>query len=124
MSDRPSTTETGRAGEDIAARYIEEKGWTIIDRNYRFMKAEADIVAYDGKQIIVVEVKTRSGTGFGEPEESVDDRKKKQLYKATQAWLYERKMEGAPVRFDVIAVILKKGADPEIRHHEGAFWYI
>jgi putative endonuclease len=121
---RATTTETGKEGEDIAVRYLEEKQWTVIDRNYRFMKAEADIVAYDGKQIIVVEVKTRRGTGFGEPEEAVTEQKKKQLYKATQAWLYERKMEGAPVRFDVIAVILKNNADPVIRHHEGAFWYL
>jgi putative endonuclease len=121
---RYNTTETGNEGEEIAVRYLEEKKWTVIDRNYRFMKAEADIVAYDGKQIIVVEVKTRRGTGFGEPEEAVTEQKKKQLYKATQAWLYERKMEGAPVRFDVIAVILKKNADPVIRHHEGAFWYL
>ncbi|MFU8859328.1 MAG: YraN family protein [Cyclonatronaceae bacterium] len=120
----PSTTETGREGEEIAVRFLEQKNWTVIDRNYRFMKAEVDIVAYDGKQIIVVEVKTRRGTGFGEPEDSVTDQKKKQLYKATQAWLYERKMEGAPVRFDVIAVILKKNADPVVRHHEGAFWYL
>ncbi|TVQ13886.1 MAG: YraN family protein [Balneolaceae bacterium] len=121
---RATTTETGREGEDIAVRYLEEKQWTVIDRNYRFMKAEADIVAYDGKQIIVVEVKTRRGAGFGEPEEAVTEQKKKQLYKATQAWLYERKMEGAPVRFDVIAVILSKNEDPVIRHHEGAFWYL
>ena len=121
---RYTTTETGNEGEEIAVRYLEEKKWTVIDRNYRFMKAEADIVAYDGKQIIVVEVKTRRGTGFGEPEEAVTEQKKKQLYKVTQAWLYERKMEGAPVRFDVIAVILKKNADPVIRHHEGAFWYL
>lgn len=121
---RYTTTETGNEGEEIAVRYLEEKKWTVIDRNYRFMKAEADIVAYDGKQIIVVEVKTRRGTGFGEPEEAVTEQKKKQLYKATQAWLYERKMEGAPVRFDVIAVILKKNADPVIRHYEGAFWYL
>lgn len=121
---RPSTTETGREGEEIAVQYLEQKNWTVIDRNYRFMKAEVDIVAYDGKQIIVVEVKTRRGTGFGEPEESVTEQKKKQLYKATQAWLYERKMEGAPVRFDVIAVILKKNEEPVVRHHEGAFWYL
>jgi putative endonuclease len=121
---RYTTTETGNEGEEIAVRYLEEKKWTVIDRNYRFMKAEADIVAYDGKQIIVVEVKTRRGRGFGEPEEAVTEQKKKQLYKATQAWLYERKMEGAPVRFDVIAIILMKNADPVIRHHEGAFWYL
>lgn len=120
----PTTTQTGREGEDIAVKFLEKKNWTVIDRNYRFMKAEADIVAYDGRQIIVVEVKTRRGTGFGEPEESVNDRKKKQLYKAAEAWLYERKMEGAPVRFDVIAIILKKNTDPEIRHYEGAFWYL
>jgi putative endonuclease len=121
---RPNTTQTGKEGEDIAVKYLEAKNWTVIDRNYRFMKAEADIVAYDGKQIIVVEVKTRRGSGFGEPEEAVNDKKKKQLYKATQAWLYERRMEGAPVRFDVIAIILKKNTGPEIRHHEGAFWYL
>jgi len=115
---------TGKTGEDLAANYLEEKGHTILERNYSFERAEVDIVAYNGRQIIFVEVKTRKSTSFGEPEDSVTDAKKKSLFKVAEAWLYERKMDGAPVRFDIISVLLQPEKNPQVKHFEGAFWYL
>jgi putative endonuclease len=125
---RESTTETGRAGEDIAVRYLEERGFRVMDRNYRFERSEVDLVCFlpapryvDGGELVFVEVKTRRGTGFGLPEEAVGREKRRHLVKAARAWLYERRMEGSPCRFDVISVLLKVGAEPEVSHIEHAF---
>ncbi len=125
--DKPTAPhiQLGRKGEDLAAAWLESHEIRVLERNYHFEKAEVDIIAYNGKQIIFAEVKTRTDNRFSEPEDAVNDDKKKSLMKVAGAWLYERKMEGAPVRFDIISVLLKPGdADPEIKHFEGAFWYL
>src|SRR5690625_6467082 len=101
MSDR-TTKQIGDHGEELAASYLEAKGWLIFDRNYRFEKAELDIVATDRNYIIFVEVKTRSNTYFGRPEEYVTPIKKRNMKKAAEDWIYERKMETAVCRVDVI----------------------
>ena len=116
-----SHRKIGDEGEDLAVEYLEKKGWMIIDRNYFFEKAEVDIVATDGQFIIFTEVKWRSGTFFGRPEEHVTPAKEKNIKKAAEAWVYERKMETAMVRFDVIAIVQKQGDKPEISHFEDAF---
>ncbi len=121
MSNK-STREIGREGEELAAAYLESKGYTILDQNYHFMQAEVDIVAYDNKACIVfVEVKKRSSNRYGEPEEYIDQEKKENIYKAAEAWIYERKMDGAPIRFDVISIIQKSNEAPNIKHFERAF---
>ncbi len=119
-----STRQKGKMGEDIACRYLEEKGFTILDRNYKFEHAELDIVAYQGRFIIFVEVKTRSSKSFGEPEESIDEKKKEKLLHVAEAWMYERRMTGAPARFDVISIVYPATSKEEIRHYEEAFWYL
>lgn len=116
-----TTRDIGNNGEDIAAAYLESKDWIILDRNYFFEKAEVDIVATDRNYIVFVEVKTRSGTYFGRPEEYVTPEKEKNIKKAAEAWIYERKMETAVVRFDIISVVQKGNEVPEITHFEDAF---
>jgi putative endonuclease len=111
----------GKKGEDLAAQHLENKGYTILERNYHFQKAEVDLVAYYGFEIIFVEVKTRSSSQFGEPEEFVDEAKQKLIWGAAEAWLYERKMEGSPIRFDVIAVKAESETQFYIKHFENAF---
>lgn len=113
--------DIGNEGEEIAAAYLESKGWLILDRNYFFEKAEVDIVAYDHTQIIFVEVKLRSGTYFGRPEEYITPKKEQLVKKAAEAWVYERKMETALVRFDVVAIVQKGTNAPDISHFEDAF---
>ncbi|HLR91170.1 MAG TPA: YraN family protein [Balneolaceae bacterium] len=120
MSDR-TTKQIGDHGEELAASYLEAKGWLIFDRNYRFEKAELDIVATDRNYIIFVEVKTRSNTYFGRPEEYVTPIKKRNLKKAAEAWIYERKMETAVCRFDIISIVQQDKGAPEITHYKDAF---
>jgi len=119
---KKSTRQIGNEGEELAAAYLESKGYIILERNYHFEHAEVDIVAYNQEtHIVFVEVKKRSSNRYGEPEESIDDEKIQNVYKAAEAWLYERKMDGSPVRFDVISIIQQKNEAPEIKHFENAF---
>lgn len=119
---KKTTREIGHDGEELAAAYLESKGYTILERNYHFEHAEVDIVAYDNETCIVfAEVKTRSSNTFGEPEEFIDDEKIQNIYKAAEAWIYERKMDGTPVRFDVISILQKNNEAPNIKHFENAF---
>jgi putative endonuclease len=116
-----STHDIGNRGEDLAAAYLESKDWLVFDRNYRFEKAEVDIVATDRNYIVFVEVKFRSNTYFGLPEEHVTPQKEANIKKAAEAWIYERKMDTAVVRFDVISIVQKANEAPQITHFEDAF---
>lgn len=119
---KKSTRQIGDDGEELAAAYLESKGYTILERNYHFEYAEVDIVAYDNESyIIFAEVKTRSSNLYGEPEEYVDREKIDNIYKAAEAWIYERKMDGVPVRFDVISILQQNNEAPDIKHFKNAF---
>ena len=119
LPGRNSTHGTGKTGEDIAVTFLEGEGYTILERNYHFERAEVDIVAYDNLRFIFVEVKTRVGASFEASEERLSQDQFKRVMKAGQAWLYERKMEGAPVRFDLITILLQQ-PEPIIRHYKNA----
>ena len=123
-----TTKATGDRGEAVAAAYLEGLGYTVLERNYRFERAEVDLVCYrparnpaKGGQIIFVEVKARTGLGYGRPEEAVTEAKQRQIRHAARAYLYETGLEGAPCRFDVVSVLLRDGAEPEIEHFQNAF---
>lgn len=113
--------EFGRLGENRAAQFLQAKNYRLLVRNYRFERAEIDIVASFGDEIIFIEVKTRRNKRFGEPEESVDEKKRKQLLKAAEAWLYQEEKEGSKVRFDVISVMNPYEEIEKIHHMEGVF---
>ena len=115
--------ETGRKGEDLAAELLTAKGYHILDRNYRFQQAEIDLVALmlDPGELVFVEVKTRKSQKWGYPEVAVDAAKKRQMFKAADAYLHEKQMRTVPVRFDVIAVTLLPEEDPLFLHVEDAF---
>lgn len=120
--NKKTSRQIGDEGEDLAAAYLESKGYTILERNYHFQHAEVDLVAYDNESYIVfVEVKKRATNIFGEPEEHINKTKMKNIYKAAEAWIYERKMDGAPVRFDVISIVQSGNESPAITHYEHAF---
>jgi putative endonuclease len=118
---KKSMRQRGNEGEDIAAAFLEAKGYTILERNYFFERAEVDIVAFEENMIVFVEVKIRKNTRFGQPAEFVTPKKQALVLKAAEAWLYERKMTGSPVRFDVIGIIQHKNEAPDIQHFEHAF---
>jgi putative endonuclease len=121
-----STKATGDRGEALAAAYLEGLGYRIFERNYRFERAEVDLVAFepwpadDGGDLVFVEVKARRSAAFGTGEEAVTEAKQRQLRKAAEAFLYERKLDGAPARFDVVVVDLA-AEPPAITHHKYAF---
>ena len=119
-----TTNDIGDRGENLAASFLREAGYRVLERNYRFERNEVDLVCMDpkgGGEIVFVEVKTRTGTGYGPPEASVTDEKKAALVEVSRAYLHERQLEGAPARFDVVAILLTD-EDPQIDHHENAFW--
>ncbi|HET8865121.1 MAG TPA: YraN family protein [Gracilimonas sp.] len=118
---KKSKRDIGSEGEDLACAYLESKGWRILERNYFFERAEVDIVAYDDTAIVFVEVKMRSSTKFGHPMEYVTEEKVKKVFKASEAWMYERKMEGSPMRFDIVGIVQKNNEAPEFNHIEDAF---
>ncbi len=115
--------ELGKQGEDIAAGFLEAKGYQILDRNYRFKKGEIDLVALmlDPAELVFVEVKTRSDDQWGYPEDAVSDKKKHLIFQVADCYLYEKNMHTVPVRFDVIAINMSMPDHPLIEHFEDAF---
>ena len=115
----------GRRGEDVAVEHLAARGMVVLDRNWRCREGELDVVAADGARLVVAEVKTRSGTGFGVPAEAVTPSKAARIRRLAQRWLAERHADGATgfaeVRFDVVAVLLTSDGIPEVDHYEGAF---
>lgn len=114
--------ETGQSGEAAAADYLLQKGWRIAARNWRLGRYEVDIIGWTPENILVfVEVKTRSGQGFGGPEEAVTAHKQAMLLRAAGEYMQSIDYEWE-IRFDVVAVILKQGKVLEVRHVEDAFF--
>jgi len=114
--------ETGRIGEEWARRFLESKGWKILDTNWRTRWGELDIIALAEGQVIVVEVRTTRGTRFGYGHESVDIRKRRQVRRLALRYLQEKGLHHLPVRLDVISVLLGGDNRPKnLRHLEGAF---
>ncbi len=74
----------GRRGEDVAVDYLEKRGLVVLSRNWRCREGELDVVATDADKLVVLEVKTRSGTGFGAPAEAVTGRKAARIRRVTQ----------------------------------------
>jgi putative endonuclease len=114
------TRARGTEGEDLAVAYLEERGYRIHKRNYRFGRGEIDIVAQDGETLVFVEVKARRSTSFGTPEEAVTVQKRRQIRKIAGGYLFERRIADRECRFDVIAVDYE-GGKPVVRHIEQAF---
>lgn len=101
--------ETGKIGEDIATRYLEQIGYEIIQRNFECKQGEIDIIAKDKDEIVFVEVKTRASCMYGQPKDAVDRTKKKHIYRSAEFYIYIRHLENYPVRIDVIEVYKKQG---------------
>lgn len=110
----------GRQGEELAARYLERRGCTILARNHRTPLGELDLIARDRAHLLFVEVKTRRSAAFGAPAEAVDARKQRQIVRAAQWYLASCRHPDLQPRFDVIAVIAGPG-EPVITHISNAF---
>lgn len=94
----------GRKGEERAAEFLAEKGYRILERNYRTRSGEIDLIALHEGCIVFVEVKTRTSTAFGAPELAVNPRKRSNMVKTALAYLKYKKLHQSPCRFDVVAI--------------------
>lgn len=113
--------ELGKIGEELATLFLIQEGYAILERNWRYQKAEIDIIAQKEKEIIIVEVKTRNSDFFGDPQEFVTAGKIKLLTKAANEYIIENDID-YEVRFDIIAV-LKNKKTQKIEHFENAFYH-
>jgi putative endonuclease len=110
----------GKHGEELAARFLEARGFTILARNFRTPVGELDIVARDRSHLLFVEVKTRCSSVFGVPAEAVGAHKQRQIVRAAQWYLASGRYRDLQPRFDVIAVIAG-GGEPAVSHIANAF---
>jgi putative endonuclease len=113
--------EFGKEGEELAAAYLVKKGYLIICRNYRYMKAEIDIIAQKGNIIAIIEVKSRSSAYFENIAETVSKKKIMLLVSAADYYINTNKLD-KEVRFDIIT-ILKENNKFLIEHFEDAFYH-
>ncbi|HCZ36700.1 MAG TPA: YraN family protein [Cytophagales bacterium] len=112
--------QKGKDGEDLAAAFLQQAGYEILERNYRYKRSEIDLIVRKAGWLVFVEVKMRSSDAFGYPEEFVDYQKAKNIVFGAEQYTYEKKYDGN-VRYDVIAISMKYGK-PEIKHFEDAFY--
>ena len=118
-----STKELGEKGEEIAAKLLTEKGYEILERNYRYRHGEIDIIAKDPSDgyTVFVEVKTRQNLEYGEPEYAITKNKQKQIKKMAELYLFDKEIVEVGCRFDVVTVLLQGKGKPIINHYENAF---
>ncbi len=112
--------ELGKMGEELAAVHLSEKGYLIRHRNWRSGHKELDIVAEKDGTLIVVEVKTRTDTNFGTPEEAVTNGKIRRIVSSADAYIRKFAID-MPVRFDLITIVRQEG-QPLLTHIEDAFY--
>lgn len=113
--------QTGKEYEEIAIKYLREKGYFIIEKNFQVKQAEIDIIARDGDTIVFVEVKYRAGSGSGNPLEAVTLSKQRKISKAALFYMNYNKIspDNTSIRFDVIGIL-----GDELTHLENAFDFV
>ena len=107
--------DTGKWGEDLAVAYLEKKGYTIVERDWKSGRRDIDIIALDDDVVVFVEVKTRRNRLYGEPEESVDYHKLQNLQQAISHYVKFKHIR-QEIRFDIISVVGTIGSEPDIQH--------
>ena len=118
MGEQNHNQRLGRKGEDLAAAYLQRRGYRILVRNVRTPYGEIDLIAQKSGQYIFVEVKTRSNARFGLPEEAITPRKWQHMVEAAEYWLAENINALPSWQIDVVAILLPANGEAEIRHYE------
>jgi len=109
--------ETGASGEALAAAYLTARGWTVLARNWRCRTGEIDIIARDPDGVMVVcEVKTRRGLGYGDPLESITYAKVRRLRELAMEWVRSQEERVGPVRLDAVGVLVDARGLSSVRH--------
>ena len=106
----------GKQGEELAAAYLQKKGFLIKEKNYRQKVGEIDIIAQEGSTLVFVEVKTRSSLQFGQPYEAITHHKQRQLRRVAEDYLSRNNKLNTIVRFDVISILMHRNKPPAIEH--------
>lgn len=120
----PARKEIGKAGEDLARKYLINNGYDILESNFRCRCGEIDIIAEKDDYITFIEVKTRTNSNYGFPAESINYKKRHSIIKSAQTYIAYKNLNGKNIRFDVIEVItdLKNPEKNSINHIKNAFW--
>lgn len=113
--------QLGTLGEELAVDFLLQKGYQILETNWRYQKAEVDIIAKYDTILAAVEVKTRSSNEFGDPQDFVDQKKIKLLTKAIDEYVNQKNLD-IEVRFDIVAITINE-EQLEIEHLEDAFYH-
>lgn len=116
-----SHNDTGTRGESIAKKHLEDKGYKILETNWRFRRAEVDLIASKDSTLIFAEVKTRTGNYYGEPEEFVTFAKQGLMEFAAEEYIYKVN-HNDEIRFDIISILFDKFDSYAVNHIEDAFW--
>ena len=111
----------GRIGEDLAHRFLRARGCTVVARNYRTLSGsgEIDLVAWDGRKLAFIEVKTRGSREFGPPESAVDREKRERVQQAARDYARRAEIPWRDTRFDIVSIVL--GSPPRIEWLRDAF---
>lgn len=117
----PFQLSLGDRGEMAACDFLRAQGYQILEKNYKCKLGEVDLVARRSGRLAFIEVKTRTSDHFGMPQEAVDLTKQEKIFKIAQWYLKEKKIEKAPIAFDVVAVLWKEGEAPDLRLIADAF---
>jgi len=112
---------SGRRGEDLAHRFLRKQGYIIVARNYRLSSgdAEADLIAREGEDLVIVEVKTRATDEFGPPEQAVNPEKRRHLMRVAREYARKTDTPWEQIRFDIVSIVLRE--PPEITLLKAAF---
>ena len=121
MVVRGKTRAIGRIGEEHAVEHLVGIGWQVLDRNWRCNEGELDILAHapHAGALVFIEVKCRSGLGFGDPLEAITWRKRSKLRQLSLLWLAEHRIRADRLRIDAIGVLLRPGQEPVVNHVRG-----
>lgn len=115
--------DIGKKGEEIAAEYLISLGYTIQERNWRYSRAEIDIIAKENGILVFVEVKTRTSDSFGQPEEFVSDYQQELIFGAAQRYM-EKVDYDWEIRFDTISILVKEKyewKDYQLKHFKDVY---
>ncbi len=115
----PTKDAVGRFGEDLAVLHLERAGLEVVSRNWRCPRGELDVVARDGRCLVVVEVKTRRSLDFGHPAEAVGREKQTRLRRLAAEWLRGSADHFDEVRIDIVAVLWPRVGPPRLEHLRG-----
>lgn len=111
--------ELGKLGENLAADFLERRGFRIVDTNWRCPSGEIDLVAFDGEFLVIAEVKARRSLRYGHPFEAITDAKLRRLRTLAVLWARHHGFFSSPIRIDAVAVLIPHGEEPRLEHLRG-----